>query len=98
MQKFGNILAILDYHDSQISQIESVLESQDIAYERVENTFFLQTESKPQTYKTIEKLRETGLKFIHFLNNRASGSALITSGLDDDVTQRLKKMIFDNRQ
>ena len=98
MRKYGNILILLNSGDRHIFQVKTLLDSNGMDYENVENIFCLQTRSKPQTYRTIEELNSLGLEYVYFLNNRASGSALITSGLEDEVTQRLKKIILGNPQ
>ena len=94
MAKYGNIMTLYNYNDAQVAQVKTVLDSNGVKSAIKENTFFIETISKPNTGKLIKEIAELNVEFIFFHNNNSDGSRIESEQIEPEFITRVKEILF----
>jgi hypothetical protein len=94
MAKYGNIMTLYNYNDTQVAQVKNVLDTNGLKSAIKENTFFIETSSKPNTGKIIQEISLLNVEFIFFHNNNSDGSRVESDGIEPEFISRVNQILF----
>jgi len=93
IKRFGNILTILNSTENTCMQVDRVLDSNDIKYFKLINTYYLETIGG-NTSKIIDDLKGLDIKFVFFHNSIPDHSQIICFGLDNKDCIAINRILF----
>jgi hypothetical protein len=94
MAKYGNILTVFNIDDNGKNKIENILTTNSTVFVQLNDTFFVETNSKKNTGDVIRDLNTLGIEFIFFHNHISDGSLIKSSGIDAATVQSIDGILF----
>jgi len=95
MAHYGNILTIFEATGENLEQVRNVLTDRHTDFESMDNTFFVETNSKTNTREVMDELSSLGIEFIFFHNSISDGSMIRAGGLNEDFVDRVNHILFE---
>ena len=94
MAYYGNILTVFNSDDQDIIQIETTLSDNNNDFTKIDNVYFVETNSKKNTRDLISKLNKIDVDFVFYHNNISDGSQIKTSGINHENKMKLKNILL----
>ena len=94
MAYYGNILTVFNSDDQDIIQIETTLSDNNNDFTKIDNVYFVETNSKKNTRDLISKLNKIDVDFVFYHNNISDGSQIKTSGINQEIEMKLKNILM----
>lgn len=99
MEGYGNILTVFKHTEEKLAKVESILNSYTVAYERVENAFFILIPAL-NAFDIFEKigatLKAANLTFVFYFITLSDRSRLKVKGLPGTVSGSIKSILIYN--
>jgi hypothetical protein len=90
---FGNILVVYETDNLLQLQVEAVIQSFNMDYERFENSFFILTHSKTKTARMVDAVQAIPVEFGFFHNANPDNSYFRCQGIDHVKEAEIERIL-----
>lgn len=94
MAKYGNILTVFNTDNNAYTEIETVLTNNQTDFIKLNDTYFIETNSKKNTSDVLNDLNGVGIAFIFFHNHISDGSQIKSNGIDESNLKNINRILF----
>ncbi len=94
MAKYGNIMTVFNSDQQTKDDIESILSNKQADYVLIDETFFIETNSKKNTGEIIKEIKNKNIEFIFFHNHISDGSKIKSDGVESDILNHIDKILL----
>ncbi|TDD94127.1 hypothetical protein [Flavobacterium cellulosilyticum] len=94
MAKYGNILTLFNTEANENKKIDTILTKNQTTFLNLNNTYYIETNSKKNTSEVINDINALGIKYIFFHNHISDGSLIKNNGIDEDKISKINTILF----
>ena len=95
MAKYGNILTVFDADQTKKDEIILILRNSGAEFENINDTFYIESNSKANTKAITDALMASGARFIFFHNNISDGSLIKAQNIHQSLVEKINHILFE---
>ncbi|MEX0680825.1 MAG: hypothetical protein WD097_05540 [Balneolales bacterium] len=97
MAYWGNILTIYDTEESVLSHVEQILNDLDTRFEKIDNTFFVESTSQENSRQITLQTTQAGIAHTLIFLHHKSKNALRAGNVDKQLVNRVRLLVIKSK-